>query len=645
MPVYNGAKFIRESIDSILGQSFVDFEFLIINDASTDGTTEILNSYSDKRIRIISNDKNEGIVNSRNRGLKFSNGEYIAMLDADDIAYVDRLSKQVAYLDNNPSTAVITSFLELINENGDVTGTWREDIVSDTSEKIKGTMPVINCIGQSTVMGRKEVLMKFGYNKSYYHSEDWGLWLNILSADYLISKIPEVLVKYRVHEESVTVKENKKSIQTKILRFKLSYLFQKAGSGSLTGYDSRVYFSMIKDFFKWIIPTPILNLLRGIRKKPWLAIMEMISTNSKLRKKVPVNNIFFFPFYHTGGAEKVHASILESVKDKSSVTFITGFSNGKAMLQDFKSNSEVIEVPHLIRFNRGKKWLLKRIQKITEVNPAVVFGCNSKYFYELIPHLSASSKCIDLVHAFVHVYEDGPEKWSIDLVSRLDARVVINQKTKKDFERLYIQKNIPVSLVSRIIQINNFTDVVDFKQRDMNGKIQALYVGRGGEEKRIEIIAEVASVCQRREWPVEIHFIGDVEKFIPYEFYNNCILHGEIRDMEKLANFYDNAHMLLLSSSREGFPLVIMEAMMHGVVPVSTNVGGISEHVFSGENGFLINENASPKIVEEFIRIINDMKEDRDNLNWIMQNAHDYAMKNFRKEEFISSYRKLLTND
>ena len=104
MPVYNSAEFLREAIESMLSQSFKDFEFLIVDDGSTDGSAGILAEYveKDSRIRIIRNEKNQGIVYSLNRGLKECTGEYIARMDSDDIALKERLDKQIAVLDKNP---------------------------------------------------------------------------------------------------------------------------------------------------------------------------------------------------------------------------------------------------------------------------------------------------------------------------------------------------------------------------------------------------------------------------------------------------------------------------------------------------------------------------------------------------------------
>ncbi|MCP8319033.1 MAG: glycosyltransferase, partial [Candidatus Methylarchaceae archaeon HK01B] len=118
MSVYNGEKYLREAIDSILNQTFKDFEFLIINDGSTDRTVEILRSYHDSRIKIITNEKNMGLTKSLNKGLKIARSEYVARMDADDISYPRRLEVQYEYMKKNPDVGIVGSWNDVIDDKG-----------------------------------------------------------------------------------------------------------------------------------------------------------------------------------------------------------------------------------------------------------------------------------------------------------------------------------------------------------------------------------------------------------------------------------------------------------------------------------------------------------------------------------------------
>ncbi len=120
MSVYNGERFLRDSVESILGQTFTDFEFLILDDGSTDSTCEILEEYANKdaRIVLVRNDRNLGLTRSLNKGLRLVRGEYLARQDADDISLPKRLEMQVKFLDAHPEVGVVGSALEIIDENG-----------------------------------------------------------------------------------------------------------------------------------------------------------------------------------------------------------------------------------------------------------------------------------------------------------------------------------------------------------------------------------------------------------------------------------------------------------------------------------------------------------------------------------------------
>jgi glycosyltransferase involved in cell wall biosynthesis len=198
MPVYNGEKHLRQAINSILKQTFTDFEFIIIDDGSTDGTAEILASYHDKRIKLIKNHQNRGIAISSNLGLSAAHGGYIAPMDQDDISSPERLLVQVQFLDNNLSIDAVGSWYEIIDENGHSTG----EIIKPISLPLAlrwvtfFNPPVLN----PTVMMRRRILDLGGqYDTSVDVAADYGLWTS-QNLNVSFSNIQCPLLKYRVHE-------------------------------------------------------------------------------------------------------------------------------------------------------------------------------------------------------------------------------------------------------------------------------------------------------------------------------------------------------------------------------------------------------------------------------------------------------------
>ncbi len=203
LSVYNDEKYIGKAIDSILSQTFKDFELLIIDDSSTDKTRDIIQSYKDPRIRLVKNNKNIGITKSLNKGLKTARGIYIARLDSDDISCPERLEKQFSFLENNKDHVMAGSRTEVIGEDGDHIEYWNQE---ESAELIFYTLSYRNCLTSSSVMFDKEIVSSLGgYDESCDRSEDFELWYRI-SREYKIYTIPEYLVKWRKRRESHSLK-------------------------------------------------------------------------------------------------------------------------------------------------------------------------------------------------------------------------------------------------------------------------------------------------------------------------------------------------------------------------------------------------------------------------------------------------------
>jgi len=207
MPVYNGLPFLKESIESILSQSFSDFEFIIIDDGSGDDASRLINIYSaeDSRIKVFRNEVNMGIVFSLNRGLKECSGDYIVRMDADDIAMPDRLRKQVNWMESNPDICVSGGALSYINAIGNDLNLVR---YCDLGRKLS-KCPLLH----PTVIIRRGVLTRHGlcYLEKYRFAEDYFLWLQ-LSQFGKISAIKDVVVKYRLNNQATKVKRLKSSL-------------------------------------------------------------------------------------------------------------------------------------------------------------------------------------------------------------------------------------------------------------------------------------------------------------------------------------------------------------------------------------------------------------------------------------------------
>ncbi|MDJ8926936.1 glycosyltransferase family 2 protein [Clostridium perfringens] len=209
MSVYNGEKYLREAIESILKQTYKNIEFIIIDDGSKDKSLSIIKEYLfDKRIKFLENKSNKGLIYSLNRGIEESKGKYIARMDCDDIANLNRIEKQVQYMEENIDVILLGSSVNFIFEGIPF---LKKKVNSQVNyEKIK-IMTMFQCtFSHPTVILRKEYLLKnnLRYEEKYKNAEDYGLWTNLIPFSHS-SNLKEVLLNYRILKSSVTRKANR----------------------------------------------------------------------------------------------------------------------------------------------------------------------------------------------------------------------------------------------------------------------------------------------------------------------------------------------------------------------------------------------------------------------------------------------------
>ncbi len=201
MAVYNADQFLNKAIDSILNQTYQHFEFLIVNDASTDKSEAIINSYTDSRIRYLKNTTNLGLPKSLNLGLLAAKGDWIARMDADDISHPSRIKQQIDYLLAHPHIKLLGTGVNIIDEFGDKFDTWN---YPNHYEEIKILISKSCCFAHPSVMYYKTAVLSIGmYNEQLKTSEDYELWIRLLQKNQG-ANLPQVLVDYRVHNNQMS---------------------------------------------------------------------------------------------------------------------------------------------------------------------------------------------------------------------------------------------------------------------------------------------------------------------------------------------------------------------------------------------------------------------------------------------------------
>lgn len=205
MPCYNAERYIRTAIESVLEQTFDDFELIMVVDSSTDGTGDIVREYAEKDSRIVPvfNEHNIGLTASLNKGIDVAQGEFVARMDADDISYPERFEKQVAYLRANPDVCMVATSRERIDEEGNIISAKS---IAPGKEKLKEMMKVTCSVPHGSVMFRRKEVIQLGkYREGIHYAEDYDLWLRMIEK-YNIDILPDILYEFRLTHESRSIK-------------------------------------------------------------------------------------------------------------------------------------------------------------------------------------------------------------------------------------------------------------------------------------------------------------------------------------------------------------------------------------------------------------------------------------------------------
>jgi glycosyltransferase involved in cell wall biosynthesis len=196
MPIYNGKAYLAEALHSLFAQSFSDFEILLIDDGSKDQPEEVVEKFSDPRLKFIKNDQNRGHAFSLNRGLCLATGEFVARMDQDDICQIDRFERQIYFLENNPEIGILGSAVEIFGNGRNIYLPYPAD-----HEHIRANFLFESSVAHPTLMIRNSVIQNWKdafYREDYKSAEDYDLWRRMLNKDIRFANLKEPLLKYRV---------------------------------------------------------------------------------------------------------------------------------------------------------------------------------------------------------------------------------------------------------------------------------------------------------------------------------------------------------------------------------------------------------------------------------------------------------------
>lgn len=381
----------------------------------------------------------------------------------------------------------------------------------------------------------------------------------------------------------------------------------------------------------------IIENINALRKYP--------AIRSELLKKRTL--YFFFPSWSFGGAERVHIDIMNLFDDPKPLCFITDRSITNGFQQEFEAAADVIELGRWSEKKQFKRLLYKMLATaINSQEHPVVSGWCSKFMYDLIPLLAPHVQVIDIIHNFTDDNK-GIEWYSIPHVPRLNKRIIVGNTLIQQFKELYSINHVPKEYLDRLVVIQNKISFDGFfPEKNYDGALQILFVGRNSSEKRPNVFIRVAEIAHNLNLPLEFKLIGDFKAENTVVPPNTKIV-GQVHNKTALNEFYKTAHLLLLTSHRESWGLVVFEGMNMGVVPLSTDVGELSNYISAQkENGILVeNLDNVEHLATLFIKELEAFVTDRMLLKSFSLNAFNTIKQLSDNCDFDEAYKRTLSGN
>ncbi len=291
MSVYNREKYLKEAIDSILNQTYKDFELIIIDDCSTDGSGQILKNYAqeDKRITLIQNETNKGLIYNLNLGISKAKGKYIARMDDDDISHLERFAKQVKYMDSHPQITVLGTYINILGDPDFLS--W---ISLTDSDMLEVAMNFYNPMCHPSIMMRKSFLDEHNLKYDYQalHAEEYYLFKEIIKHGGKLANLPEELLSYRIHNNRISSSKDTSKIQVQTAkRIQTELLGRFYNSPKQT---SKILEKFIHYPFERNNKKQISNAIEQMKKRPEIFSVELLNRFAEKFCGEPCNmNIFF----------------------------------------------------------------------------------------------------------------------------------------------------------------------------------------------------------------------------------------------------------------------------------------------------------------------------------------------------------------
>lgn len=585
-PYFNQASTISETIDSILSQTFKNFEMIIVNDGSDETNTKALQAISSQKIQVIHHKTNLGKGSpaaARNTGVKAAQGKYIVCIDADDAIELTYLEKALNILECDPMVSIVTPDTQTFGETANAPDyTYQE---YNPLKLISDNMVI------TAAVYRKEVWEKTGGYKSGIGYEDWEFWLNAAEHGYFGKHIPEKLFRYRIANSSRFLDDRKK---------------HDDNISTIRGLHPE-YENKVRTFVKANKRTKLVMM-------PETQFVNL--NNSKYYTKEVINDnvLIVLPWMTFGGAETLILNFCSAIKHTFNLSFVTGLESDHEWEDKFKLISP--EIYHLADlYDNHQQYLEFLSNYVATRNIKMLHIVHTHFIFDILPELKRRHPelkvLVTLFNDRAHFDETVEVQKYVESYSSDNNKVVNHFKQELKGDKLI--RVIPNGINSDEIYNPELFDR-DLERAALglaDKDLAVFFVGRMSPEKNPDVFIDAAKkiVNYKEQQNVKFFLIGDgpmgpdLQQSIRAVKGKNISYLGYKSD---IAKHLSAADIFVLPSSVEGFPMSILEAMAMKVAIISSDVGAVSDVLTNNVDGVIITPGSESEIIQNITRLNSD---------------------------------------
>jgi len=634
MSAYNSDIHIDKAIESILAQDFSDFEFIIIDDNSSDATFRILSDYKkkDDRIHIIKNESNMGLAASLNKGIKIAKGQYIARQDADDISMRNRISRQLEFLEQNKDISMTGTFYEILGENGKLLYKIRLPCLD---AEIKEYLKSVNCFCHGSVMFRRSALEKIGfYPEQYRCSQDYALWLK-MSKDYKLANMPEFLYKLNLHEKATSVK-NKNEQWKCIFRIKNDFGILKNSDIFSDKFIINEFLYYGRFFYKMRVKKLGINYF--IKGWFYKIFGVRIWLNEKKSLGICMVTGVFYP--EISGGSLQCRTLIDSLKHDSRYSFfILTTTRGTALSNDYKGipviRIYVGNMGFLAQFYATIRLIDAFLKLQSKVDIIHLHGFSNKTMLIILMAKIFKKKIIQKMTSLgdddpVSIYKKKLGLLKKCFFSRADMYISVNPVMFDEAIKSGISSN-KLAMIPNGVDIDRFSPSKSLEEKTNLRKelnlpkdaVLILFVGFFSKDKGPDILfdayKDIVSKFKGRD--IRLLFIGpqdinyyEIKKDLMEKIKREikiCNMETKVIFIEKtleIEKYYRASDVFVLPSLREGLPNALLEAMSTGLGCIASNLEGVADYLISNEEGLVFKKGDTNELSQALVKLINDRR-------------------------------------